>query len=204
MTRQSCLACRRPLPACYCALVKPFASRPRFIILIQPREAKHRLGTGRMAHLCLANSLLIEGVDFSRHEQVEGIIRDPNAFCVLLYPQTTAINLSNLSRNERLALTPPSKELVVFVPDGTWKTVRKMVRSSQNLNRLTRVSFNPPRPSMYRIRKQPHPKLCCTLEAIHHVIDLFAAESPPGTVKSHDNLLEVFQFTISRQLSYRP
>ena len=56
---------------CYCALIEPFDSVPRFVILTQPREAKHRFGTGRMAHRCLSNSLLLEGVDFSADERVD-------------------------------------------------------------------------------------------------------------------------------------
>jgi DTW domain-containing protein YfiP len=204
--RQCCLVCRRPAAACYCALVKPFNSHPRFVILIQPREAKHRLATGRMAHLCIANSSLIEGVDFSHHQQVEAIIHDPNVFSVLLYPERSSIDLSALSTDERKGVMPAGKEFVVFIPDGTWKTARKIVRLSRNLNTLPRVSFNPPTRSMYRIRRQPRPNFYCTLEAVHHVIDLFALSNNPGvtTPRPHDNLLEVFHFAINRQLSYTP
>jgi DTW domain-containing protein YfiP len=203
--RRSCLVCRRPATACYCALIKPFNSHPRFVILIQPREAKHRLGTGRMAHLCVANSALIEGIDFSRHKQVEEIIHDPNVFSVLLYPEMSSMDLSRLA-DQRTTLVPAGKEIVVFVPDGTWKTARKMVRLSRNLNTIPRVSFDPPTRSMYRIRRQPRPNFYCTLEAIHHVIDLFALPNSPGmtTPKAHDNLLEVFHFAIKHQLSYTP
>ena len=204
--RESCFVCRRPAAACYCALVKPFNSHPRFVILIQPREAKHRLGTGRMAHLCIANSALIEGFDFSRDERVEDIIHNPNVFPVLLYPDPSSVDLLELSTSQITTLIPAAKDVVVFVPDGTWKTARKMVRQSRNLNSLPRVSFDAPRPSMYRIRRQPRPNFYCTLEAIHRVIDLFALLENPGitTPKPHDNLLEVFHFAIKRQLSYAP
>jgi DTW domain-containing protein YfiP len=159
-----------------------------------------------MAHLCIANSLLIEGVNFSHDKQVETILGDPNVFPVLLYPGKSAIDLSSLSTNQRTALIPAGKDLMVFVPDGTWTTARKMVRASGNLNTLPMISFHPPRTSAYRLRRQPRPDLYCTLEAIHHVIDLFAesADHAATAPKPHDNLLEVLRLAVERQLSYTP
>ena len=204
--RPWCPVCRRPLVACYCPLIKPFTSHPRFAILTQPREAKHRLGTGRMAHLCISNSLLIEGANFSENKQIDTIIRDPNVFSVVLYPGDLSINLSKLSRDQKEALIPRGKEIVVFVLDGTWTTARKMLRLSRNLAGLPAVSFDAPRPSSYRIRTQPRPNFYSTAEAIHHVIDLFSAsEDRRATIpKLHDNLLEVFTFAVARQLRYTP
>lgn len=191
---------------CYCPLVKPFESYPRFVILIHPREAKHRFGTGRMAHLCVSNSVLIEGVDFSAYERVETLIRSPNVLSVILYPGDSSISLSKLSGAQTRALVPPGKQLFVFVLDGTWRTARKMIRLSRNLHDLTCVSFNPPTPSAYRIRRQPRPHCYSTLEAIHHVIDLFALPDQHGgaMAKPHDNLLEVFNFAVNQQLRYTP
>ncbi len=203
-SRRSCAVCRRPTAGCYCPLVRPFRSYPHFVILSQPREAKHRLGTGRMAHICISNSLLMEGVDFSENEKVEAIIRDRDLFAVVLYPGDLSTNLSKLSIDQRRALIPPGRKLVVFVLDGTWKTVRKMIRLSGNLNSLPSVSFTPPSPSSYRIRRQPRPNFYCTLEAIHHVIDLFAEPENRKIAipKPHDNLLEVFTWAVDRQLHY--
>ncbi|MSP39609.1 MAG: DTW domain-containing protein [Deltaproteobacteria bacterium] len=201
--RSCCWRCRRPLSGCYCPLIRSFASEPRFIILSQPREAKHRLGTGRMAHLCLNNSTLNEGVDFSSDRRVNQVIDDPKNFSVVLYPSSDSINLSNLNRGERAALFPRRQQLVVFVLDGTWKSVRKMIGLSENLRRLPTVSFTPVTPSSYRIRRQPRPQFYSTIEAIHQVIDLFAVESD-GNARPHDNLLAVFAALVDRQLTYTP
>ena len=121
--RAMCHACRRPRALCYCPLIAPFASEPRFVILSQPREAKHRLGTGRMAHLCLSNSLLLEGVDFSRDLRVNRELGDSGRFPVLLYPSRNSINLTRQSTAQRAALLG-GRGSVVFVLDGTWKSVR--------------------------------------------------------------------------------
>ena len=139
--RAMCHSCRRPRTGCYCALVAPFDSEPRFVILRQPREAKHRLGTGRMAHLCLSNSLLLEGVDFSRDERIDREIQNPSFFPVLLYPSEDATNLTRQTPAERLALVPTGRQLVVFLLDGTWKSVRKMLRLSRNVASLPTHMF---------------------------------------------------------------
>ena len=204
--RPLCWRCRRPLGGCYCPLIRPFASEPRMIILSQPREAKHRLGTGRMAHLCLSNSALIEGVDFTLDQRVNREIDDRLNFPVLLYPSNDSIDLSKLNRSERTALIPSRQRLVVFVVDGTWKSARKMIRSSQNLRRLTAISFAPVTPSAYFIRRQPRPRCYSTIEAIHQVIELFAAggKGRGADARPHDNLLKVFASLVDRQLTYTP
>ena len=198
--RRWCHRCRQPGIACYCSLIAPFDSDPRFIILTQPREAKHRFGTGRMAYFCLSNSLLIEGVDFSADDRINDEIRSAANYPVLLCPSENSINLSRLTPAERLAMVPAGRKMIVFVLDGTWKSARKMVRLSRNLAELPRISFEPPSPSQYRIRRQPQPHCYSTIEAIHQVVELYAAHD--SSPLHHDNLLTVFHSVIDRQSSY--
>ena len=200
--RAECYSCRRPRAFCYCALIEAFDSETRFVILTQPREAKHRFGTGRMAHLSLRNSLLVEGVDFSADERIHRELYSPAGFPVLLFPGGDAVNLSRQSPKERMALVPAGRQWVVFVLDGTWKSVRKMLRLNQNLANLPKVCFDPPSPSNYRIRRQPQSHCYSTLEAIHQVLDLLTARGPAQP--AHDNLLSVFRSVIDRQLTYTP
>ena len=204
--RPCCFRCRRPRSSCYCPLIAPFESLPRFVILTQPREAKHRFGTGRMTHLCLNNSLLVEGVDFSRDERVGREIANPRSIPVLLFPRGDALNLSRMTPLARAMLTPPDRRLVVFVLDGTWKSVRKMIRLSRNLASLPAISFDPPTPSNYRIRRQPKPYCYSTIEAVHQVIELLAPRQPDETkvAAPQDNLLAVFRSVIEQQLTFAP
>jgi DTW domain-containing protein YfiP len=182
-------------------MIAPFASEPRFVILNHPREAKHRFGTGRMAHLCLSNSLLLEGVDFSRDARVNRQLEDPSVFPVLLFPSRSSINLTRQSPAERAALLG-GRRSVVFVLDGTWKSVRKMIRLSRNVASLPAVCFEPPSPSSYRIRRQPRSYCYSTIEAIHHLLELLTP--PADASQPHDNLLAVFRSVIDRQLAYTP
>lgn len=203
--RAWCALCRRPSVGCYCALIEPFDSLPRFVILSQPREAKHRLGTGRMAHLGLGNSLWFEGVDFSQHPQVNREIAGPDNAPMLLYPGRDALNITRLSFDERQRMVTGPRTPVVFVLDGTWKSVRKMLRLSDNLRRLPTICFAPPTPSAYGFRREPRPECYSTIEAIHLVIELLnyddAAEARP---RRHDRLLKAFHFMVASQLAYTP
>ncbi len=202
--RLFCCRCRRPRSGCYCSLISPFESEPRFIVLTQPREAKHRLGTGRMAHLCLANSLLFEGVDFSADKRLNREIDDPANGPALLYLSPASINLSQLPWSGRQALFPNHRKPVVLVLDGTWKSVRKMLRLSKNLARLPMICFDPPTPSAYRIRREPRPQCYSTIEAIHQVIELLAPrrDQQASFLQPHANLLAVFRSVMDRQLTY--
>jgi len=202
--RSVCCRCRRPRSRCYCSLISPFESEPRFIILTQPREAKHRLGTGRMAHICLTNSSLFEGVDFSDDKRVHREINDPANCPVLLYLSPASINLTRQRWSERQTLFPGNRKLVVFVLDGTWKSVRKMIRSSRNLARLPKICFDPPTASAYRIRREPRPECYSTIEAIHQVIEILTPVADPEELVSrpHDRMLEVFRSVIDRQLIF--
>lgn len=202
--RLFCCRCRRPRSGCYCSLIAPFESDPRFIILSQPREAKHRLGTGRMAHLCLANSLLFEGVDFSADKRVNREIDDPANCPVLLHLSSSSINLSRLPWSQRQSLFSSNRKPVVLVLDGTWKSVRKMIRVSENLAGLPMIRFDPPTPSAYRIRREPRPQCYSTIEAIHQVIELFTPrlDHQAPSLQPQDNLLAVFRSVIERQLTF--
>ena len=203
--RAWCTRCRRPGVGCYCALIEPFDSLPRFVILSQPREAKHRLGTGRMAHLGLGNSLWFEGVDFSQHHQVNREIADPGNAPMLLFPSRQAVNLSKLPLTERQQLTANPPVPVVFVLDGTWKSVRKMMRLSDNLRQLPTICFQPSTPSAYGFRREPRPECYSTIEAIHHVIELFnGGATEDVAARRHDRLLKPFHFMVATQLSYTP
>ncbi len=203
--RDWCGRCRRPRVTCFFALIEPFDSLPRFVILSQPRETKHRLGTGRMAHLGLSNSLWYEGIDFTGHPRVNQVIAAAGNAPMLLYPGASAVNVSQLSWFERRELTTGARTPVVFVLDGTWKSVRKMLRLSANLRALPRICFQPPTPSAYGFRREPRPECYSTIEAIHQVIELFDPSTGDGVAgRRHDRLLKAFHFMVATQLAYSP
>jgi DTW domain-containing protein YfiP len=203
--RSVCLTCFQVKGHCYCTDIQKFDSDTKFVILIHPIELKRRIASGRMSHLCLNNSNLIttsehRGHNYNENKEVNKILNDPGYYSVLLYPGTTAVNLTQLSQSERYTLTPKGKKLAVFVVDGTWNTARKTVYHSANLKILPRICFTPPRASQFRVRKQPHPDCFSTLEAIHHTIELVGDSA--AIDRRHDHLLYVFNRMVERQLTF--
>lgn len=201
--RTICSVCTQPDFSCYCHQIKSFDAKINFVVLIHPIEVKRRIATGRMSHLCLKDSHLIKGQNYTEDELVNDLIEDNNYHSVILYPGTSSKNLSTLPEIEKQNLFPKNKKLRIFVIDGTWATARKMIRQSENLKTLPRICFSPTKPSNFRVRKQPHPNCYSTIEAIHHTIELIG-ESQGFSLKNriHDNLLNVFDFMVERQLGF--
>jgi DTW domain-containing protein YfiP len=170
MSREMCYRCFWPKALCWCPSIQPMATRTRFALLMHPKEFKEeKAGTGRLTHLCLADSEIHMGIGFDGHAAVQALINDPRHFPVLLYPGESAINLSAPAP----ALTPDAlagRRLVVFLLDATWSCARKMLRLSPSLQRLTRIMFTPGAPSRFVIKQQPQAGCLSTLEATHELL----------------------------------
>ncbi len=143
-------------------------TRTKFVFLMHPKEWKHeKAGTGRLTHLCLADSEIHMGLDFDQDTSVQALINDPANFPVLVYPGPTARNLSTG------ALVPAElggRRLVLFLLDGTWSGARKMLRLSPSLQQLPRVMFTPTAPSRFIIKQQPQDGCLSTLETTHELL----------------------------------
>src|SRR5688572_23613352 len=87
MSRPMCYRCFWPKALCWCATIRPMETRTKFLLLMHPKEFKReKCGTGRLTHLCLANSEIHMGVGFDDHPEVQRLIHDPGYFPVLVYP----------------------------------------------------------------------------------------------------------------------
>lgn len=190
MSRVMCYRCYLPAQHCWCGLITPMPTRTKFVILMHPYEFKRiKANTGRLTHLCLADSELHIGESFDGHEAVQSLINDPGNYPVLLYPGREAINLSAAhgtgsgtggasetedpgagSALQALRAQLASRRLVVFLLDATWRLVRPMLRLSTSLQRLPRVMFTNAAPSRYLIKRQPEPGCLSTLEATHELL----------------------------------
>ena len=71
--RATCYRCFWPQPLCWCGSIIPMETRTRFVFLTHPKEFKQeKAGTGRLTHLCLANSEVHMGVGFDDQKRGEG------------------------------------------------------------------------------------------------------------------------------------
>ena len=104
------------------------------MILMHTREArKQRTGTGRLAHLYLKNSQIIEGIDFTENSIVKNLIKDRSFFPVVLYPGESALDVSS----EKVPVSwIKNRKLLIFVVDGTWIAAKKMMRLRKYINIL--------------------------------------------------------------------
>ncbi len=195
--REMCLNCRQPHFNCYCSHIESFDPGVKYVILTHPIEVRRRIATGRMSHLCLDQSELIVGHDYTRNSKVNSILADQNYHCVILYPGRASINISSWTPLEKASLVPSGKKLAIFVIDGTWNTARKMLHLSSNLKALPQICFTPTRLSTFRVRKQPAPECVSTIEAIHQCIELLGAPD-----REHDKLLRVFDRLVEQQLVF--
>ena len=201
--RIQCSNCRQPQFGCYCNYIQKFDPKIKFIILIHPIEVKRRIATGRMAHLCLENSDLIIGQNFTQNKYINEILKNKIYQPFVLYPGIKSLNLSFSSPEVKSATFSLAKIPLLFVIDGTWATARKMVRQSENLKPLQKICFTPTSPSQFKVRKQPKVDCYSTIEAIHHCIDLLGTQVEfDFTNRQHDNLIAVFNKMVERQLQF--
>ncbi|MBX3226469.1 MAG: DTW domain-containing protein [Labilithrix sp.] len=184
--RDTCARCARPRPACYCAHVVPLKTRTRLVILQHPRERDVKIGTARMASLCLEGSELHVGVDWSRSASLARALSDPERPPILLYPGEDAIDIVK---------HPPPGPVTLVVVDGTWSQTRKVVKTNPVLAALPRYAFVPPNPSEYRIRKEPDLESVSTIEALVHTLS--ALEEDPARFTA---LLAPFRAMIDYQI----
>jgi DTW domain-containing protein len=226
--RTLCMTCRQPEFSCFCEHVHAFDSKIVFVILTHPIEVKRRIATGRMSHLCLKNSHLLAGQDYTEDKALNSLLADPKYDPVILYPGRTSIDISKRLTTETTSvensqpeeLLSPSfgpekaeasyidifekgKIPLLVVIDGTWSTARKTAWQSQNLKTLRRICFTPRSPSNFRVRKQPAEGCYSTIEAIHESIDLLGP-SVGFDIKTgaHHRLIEVFDVMVERQLDH--
>ena len=168
MSRETCYRCFWPKALCWCPSIVPMATRTRFVFLMHPKEfKKEKANTGRLTHLCLAESVIHMGIGFDDHDAVQALINDPHHLPVLLYP---GLDARNLSTGDLAPADLGDRRLVVFLLDATWSGARKMLRLSPSLQRLPRIMFTPAGRSRYVIKQQPQDGCLSTLEATHELL----------------------------------
>jgi DTW domain-containing protein YfiP len=171
---------------CYCARVERLETRTRVLILQHPRERKVGINTARIARLCLVNSELRQGVDFSDDPIVQSALCDPERSAALLFPGEDALDVR---------VHPPKGPVTLVVVDGTWWQASKLLKSNAGLRALPRYGLTPGEPSRYRIRKQPAEHCVATIEALAEMLGVLE-----GDPERMDRLLLPFEAMVERQL----
>ena len=186
--RAVCSRCRRAQSVCYCKHLTSIPTRTRIAFLQHTRERGVAIGTARMASLCLPNSELHVGVDWVGSPALARVLGDPERPPALLFPGDDAIDITR---------DPPIGPITLVVVDGTWRQVKKVVRSNPPLAALPRYAFVPRAPSEYRIRHEPKVTYVSTIEALVHVLGVLEGEP-----ERFEALLTPFRAMVDAQLEY--
>ncbi|MCJ7957713.1 MAG: DTW domain-containing protein [Pseudomonas sp.] len=184
MSRARCERCLRPTGHCLCPLIPQLPSRTRVLLLQHPSEVNHALNTARLAALGLSNAELVVGEVF---EELPVLLDQPGYRACLLFPGDDAQPLQ--------AYAETDEPLLLVVPDGTWRKVRKLLHLNPLLAALPRVTLATAVESRYRLRKAPGPGALSTLEAIAQALQILEAPT------SFEPLLRPFEALIEGQIA---
>ncbi len=190
--RAVCDRCRRALSVCYCAHLHTLPTRTRVIVVQHPREEGKAIGTARMAHLCLPNSVLRVGLDFSVDEVVAPALESPSP-AYLLFPSERAVDVRDLPRDPAITLV---------VVDGTWWQARKLLKLNPALSALPHLGFSRAQPSEYRIRREPADFCVSTIEALAEVLNVLESEAGEP-IDTFNRLLDPFRAMVDRQIEFQ-
>jgi len=198
VTRDKCYTCNRPQNTCLCNYVNKINTHTKFVILMHPKEYKKtKNNTGRLTHLSLHNSQIHVGIDFTNNKKINEIINNANNNCYVLYPGESSILLNDGNIQEK------NKNIVIFIIDSTWPCSNKMLRLSQNLKNLKKISFQHQKISQYKIKTQPNELSLSTIESTLCVLELLNQQSIENIKEEQLNaFLQPFTKMVQYQLNY--
>ena len=153
--RPTCLRCLRPADLCLCDAIPAVDNRTGVYILQHAREARHPVGTVRIAELGLARiEVRVQRPDAAPVDVDRWLPPDT----ALLYPSDGALELATL--------TPGARPRNLLLIDGTWNQAKVLHRDLCALHALPHVKIDPAQPGRYQVRREPRRDYLATLEAL--------------------------------------
>jgi DTW domain-containing protein YfiP len=147
---------------CLCADIPAIQARTQVVIVRHPAERYRSSNSGRLAHLALAGSVLVEP---------EGPL-PPLDGAHLLFP---------IGEAACAAPSPPPRRLVVL--DGSWSQARRMYRKLEALRGLP-ILHVPGELAPVRFRASPGPGRVSTIEAIAQALRLLEGEAAAAPLEA--------------------
>ena len=169
---------------CICAWLPKIRTRTHVHIIRHSSEIRRPTNTGRIAHLALENSSLVDhGLPHVRY--------DPSA---VIGPDVWLLFPPEASAAEPPAAPPPPSvperaPRVLVVPDGNWGQARRMTKRIPALRDLPRLTSSGPRSGASRLRKAHAPWAMSTIEAIARALSLLAE---PQAAEALDAVFDEF------------
>jgi DTW domain-containing protein YfiP len=158
-----------------CGAIPTLTTRTRVVIVRHPAEAFRSSNTGRLAHLALVNSVLVD-YHGDRETSMPAL-----AGAWLVFPE---------GEPAHVAPQPTPAQLVVL--DASWSQARRMYRKLGALRGLPILRLPEPGVAMPRLRAAPAPGRVSTIEAIAAALRFVEGNA------AADALAELFQFAVER------
>lgn len=163
----SCNKCGLPIITCICDKAPKIKTSARIWILSTERELYRPSNTARLLTLINPHSTEIFLWERTRKpDKLIEVINDEKYDTYLVFPveEETHIIKSQYKSTGKV----PAFILI----DGTWKEAQKILRKSDYLNKLPRISLKPTFKSQYDLRKGAAEGNLCTIEAAVEVIKM--------------------------------
>ncbi|AGX43480.1 tRNA-uridine aminocarboxypropyltransferase [Clostridium saccharobutylicum] len=165
---ESCNKCGLPTINCICNIVPKIQTKTKIWILSTEREFSRPSNTARL--LKLVNPESTELILWERTNAPEKLIEYINSEeyeIYILFP------MENDELSESKFEYKSSEKIPAFIIlDGTWKEARRILRKSDYLKNLPRVSLNTIHKSEYTLRRGASEGELCTIEAAIEVLQL--------------------------------
>lgn len=165
---ESCSKCGVPIINCICNIVPRIETKAKILILSTEREFSRPSNTARL--LKLVNPESTELILWERTNTPKKLIEyitSEEYEIYILFPT------ENDDLPERKFQHESSEKIPAFIIlDGTWKEAGKILRKSDYLRKLPRISLNPIHKSEYTLRKGASEGELCTIEAAIEVLKL--------------------------------
>lgn len=173
MTR--CPRCLLQERVCLCAEIPTVTTRTRVVIVRHHLEQFRSSNSGRLAHLALSNSVIVDHGGRSEsghlHPGHGGGHRGP----AVLPPLDGAWLLFPEGAPTTACPQPPPRQLVVL--DATWSQARRMYRKLDALRGLPLLRLPEIPVSAARLRESPGPGRVSTIEAIAAALRLLEGDA---------------------------
>ncbi len=163
----SCNECGLPKITCICERAPKISTSARIWILTTERELYRPSNTARI--LKLVNPISTEVFLWERTRKPEKLIENLNND---VYDTYLVFPVEEENQCIKVEYKSTEKIPAFILIDGTWKEARKILRKSDYLNKLPRISLEPNFESRYDLRKGATAGNLCTIEAAVEVLKI--------------------------------
>lgn len=185
--RPICPICEYILDRCVCQYLCQLTSNIPIIIIREPKEKNHSLGTVKLLQLCLKNIVVI---DTDSPDQCQEFIQLLTCYKkpILLYPFLESKKLDQQTVSNNLI------DCLIFL-DGTWKKTNRLFFRSEILQNIPRYHIDLQQyQTKYRLRKSSKEISLSTIEAVSLTLNTISKTD-------YSNLLETFDKFIDHQIA---